>query len=33
MARSSVITIENTDGIIPSVKLSREFFFGALPRL
>ena len=31
MARSSVITIENTDGIIPSVKLSREFFFGALP--
>jgi hypothetical protein len=29
----SVITVENTDEMIPLVKFSREFFFGALSRL
>jgi hypothetical protein len=29
----SVITVENTNGIIPSIKFLREFFFGALRRL
>jgi hypothetical protein len=29
----SVITIENIDEMIPLVKFSREFFFGALRRL
>jgi hypothetical protein len=29
----SVITVENIDEMIPLVKFSREFFFGALSRL